>query len=78
MQAKKIDYRRRKKDRPSFSDREHLKSRLYQFSNQTQLAVILKTSVQNINRAFAGYNVELLDKVTKQIEKFETAKNDYQ
>lgn len=75
MQVQKIDYRKRKKDKPNLPEREKLKARLYQFSNQTELALILKTSPQNINRAFSGHNVDLLNKVVEQIGKFEVKKN---
>jgi len=65
----KINYRI--KPQPSFEEREDLKARTYKFTNQTNLAKVFKTSVQNINAAFDGRNPSLMNKLKVYIENFE-------
>ena len=60
------DYRKLTEPTPE-EERQELKERAYLFTNQTNLARSFKTSVQNINLAFAGRNKLLMNKLKKYI-----------
>lgn len=75
---KQIKKNYRIKPQPSFEERENLKARAYKFTNQTNLAKVFKTSIQNINAAFVGRNPSLMNKVKNYIEKFEQRNNSIQ
>ncbi len=68
---KQIKKNWRIKPQPSFEERENLKARAYEFTTQTKLAAVFKTSLQNINAAFDGRNPSLMNKLKSYIENFE-------
>lgn len=69
--TKQIKKNYRIKPQPNFEEREDLKERLYNFSTQTKVSGVFRTSVQNINEAFKGNNPTLINKLKSYIEKME-------
>lgn len=59
---------------PDEQEREDLKARLYEFTTQTKVSGVFKTSMQNINEAFKGNNPTLMNKLKKFIIGYETRK----
>ena len=59
------------KPQPDEIERELLKARLYEFTTQTKVSGVFKTSVQNINEAFKGNNPSLMNKLKSYISKIE-------
>ncbi len=66
----KINYRI--KPQPNEIERELLKARLYQFTTQTKVSGVFRTSVQNINEAFKGNNPSLMNRLKSYIIKMES------
>ncbi len=68
---KQIKKNYRIKPQPDETERELLKARLYQFTTQTKVSGVFRTSVQNINEAFKGNNPSLMNKLKSYIGKIE-------
>lgn len=68
MQIKK-SYR--SKQHPSFEEREEIKARAYEFTNQVKLSRVFKTSPQNISAAFNGNNTGLFNKIKNYVINYE-------
>ena len=60
------------KPQPDETERELLKARLYQFTTQTKVSGVFRTSVQNINEAFKGNNPSLMNRLKSYIIKMES------
>ena len=71
---KQIKKNYRIKPQPNEIERELLKARLYEFTTQTKVSGVFKTSVQNINEAFKGNNPSLMNKLKTYINKMELNK----
>ena len=69
-----FDYRRSRLPKLSEQERHELKRRLYLFTNQKSTSKIFQTTVQNVYDAFAGKNIQLLNKIKIYIEKVESRK----
>lgn len=73
--TKQVKKNYRIKPQPTPEERENLKERLYNFTTQTKVSGVFKTSVQNINEAFKGNNPTLMNKLKFYISKRELRPN---
>lgn len=68
MQTKK-QYRR--KQQPTFEEREDLLARVYRFTTQSALSRVFKCTPQQIKAAFNGSQPTLMNKLKNYIENYE-------